>query len=95
VFAGGPLRSKEPVDFADMDWVALDERHELELEIVGAAISSTLWFSVHEIVKETPIYFAVVVHMSQWFVGSPERTGIVPSGLSLSSIGSVGLGNKG
>jgi hypothetical protein len=48
VFAGGPLRSGEPVDFADMDWDALDELHELELEIVGAASSRTLWFSVHE-----------------------------------------------
>ena len=48
VFAGGPLRSGEQVDFADMDWHALDELHELELEIVGIAISRTLWFSVHE-----------------------------------------------
>ena len=48
VFAGGPLRSGEQVDFADMDWVQLDELHELELEIVGAASSLTLWFSVHE-----------------------------------------------
>jgi hypothetical protein len=48
VFAGGPLRSGEQVDFADMDWHALDELHELELEIVGAASSRTLWFSVHE-----------------------------------------------
>jgi hypothetical protein len=48
VFAGGPLRSGEQVDFADMDWEPLDELHELELEIVGAASSRTLWFSVHE-----------------------------------------------
>ena len=48
VFAGGPLRSGEQVDFADMDWHALDELHELELEIVGAESSRTLWFSVHE-----------------------------------------------
>ena len=48
VFAGGPLRSGEQVDFADMDWEALDELHELELEIVGAASSRTLWFSVYE-----------------------------------------------
>jgi hypothetical protein len=48
VFAGGPLRSGEQMDFADMDWVALDERHELELEIVGATSSLTLWFSVHD-----------------------------------------------
>ena len=48
VFAGGPLRSGEQVDFADMDWHALDELHELELEIVGVASSRTLWFSVHE-----------------------------------------------
>jgi hypothetical protein len=48
VFAGGPLRSGEQVDFADLDWNALDELHELELEIVGAASSRTLWFSVHE-----------------------------------------------
>ena len=48
VFAGGPLRSGEQVDFADMDWQALDALHELELEIVGAESSRTLWFSVHE-----------------------------------------------
>lgn len=48
VFAGGPLRSGEQVDFADMNWAALDALHELELEIVGAASSRTLWFSVHE-----------------------------------------------
>jgi hypothetical protein len=48
VFAGGPLRSGEPVQFSDMNWVALDALHELEMEIVGAASSRTLWFSVHE-----------------------------------------------
>jgi hypothetical protein len=48
VFAGGPLRSGELVDFADVDWDALDDRHELELEIVGAGSSRTLWFSVHD-----------------------------------------------
>ncbi len=48
VFAGGPLRSGEQVDFVDMNWDALDELHELELEIVGAASSRILWFSVHE-----------------------------------------------
>jgi hypothetical protein len=46
VFAGGPLRTGDQVDFADMDWVTLDELHELE--IVGAESSRTLWFSVHE-----------------------------------------------
>jgi len=48
VFAGGPLRSGELVDFADVDWDALDDRHELELEIVAAGSSRTLWFSVHD-----------------------------------------------
>lgn len=48
VFAGGPLRSGEPVAFAEMDWDAVDGLHELELEIVGAASSRTLWFSVYE-----------------------------------------------
>ncbi|MBW2270239.1 MAG: hypothetical protein JRH16_16870, partial [Deltaproteobacteria bacterium] len=48
VLAGGPLRSGEQVDFAAMDWDALDELHELEIEIVGAGSSRTLWFSVHE-----------------------------------------------
>ena len=47
VFAGGPLRSGERVDFADMDWDALDVLHEFELEIVDAGSSRTLWFSVH------------------------------------------------
>lgn len=50
VFAGGPLRSGELVDLDRLDWESLDERHELELEleIVGAGSSLTLWFSVHE-----------------------------------------------
>jgi hypothetical protein len=48
VFAGGPLRSGELVDFADMDWDALDPLHELELEIVDAGSSRTLWFSVSD-----------------------------------------------
>ena len=47
VFAGGPLRSGEQVQFADMPWTELDALHELEMEIVGAASSRTLWFSVH------------------------------------------------
>jgi hypothetical protein len=48
VFAGGPLRSGELVDFAEMDWDAVDHLHELELEIVGAGSSRTLWFSVSD-----------------------------------------------
>jgi hypothetical protein len=48
VFAGGPLRSGELVDFADMDWDAVDHLHELELEIVDAGSSRTLWFSVSD-----------------------------------------------
>jgi hypothetical protein len=48
VFAGGPLRSGEQVAFSDLDWDVLDELHELELEIVGAATSRTLWFSVRD-----------------------------------------------
>ena len=48
VFAGGPLRSGEQVQLSDMNWDALDALHELEMEIVGAASSRTLWFSVHE-----------------------------------------------
>jgi len=48
VFAGGPLRSGELVDFEDIDWDALDHLHELELEIVDAGSSRTLWFSVSD-----------------------------------------------
>jgi hypothetical protein len=48
VFAGGPLRSGEWVGLEELDWTALDELHELEMEIVGEANSLTLWFSVHE-----------------------------------------------
>jgi hypothetical protein len=36
------------MDFADMNWEVLDELQELELEIVGAASSRILWFSVRE-----------------------------------------------
>lgn len=48
IFAGGPLRSGELVALDALDWAALDARHELELEIVGAGSSRTLWFSVHD-----------------------------------------------
>lgn len=48
VFAGGPLRSGEWVELSDLDWESLDARHELELEIVGAASSRTLWFSAYQ-----------------------------------------------
>jgi len=48
VFAGGPLRSGERVDFAAVDWNRVDGLHELELEIVAAGSSRTLWFSVHD-----------------------------------------------
>jgi hypothetical protein len=48
VFAGGPLRSGNPVEFSEMDWALLDEQHEFEVEIVGAESSRTLWFSVYE-----------------------------------------------
>jgi len=47
VFAGGPLRSGKLVHLSDMDWETLDSLHELEMEIVGAGSSRTLWFSVH------------------------------------------------
>lgn len=46
IFAGGPLRSGEIVELDAMDWGALDAHTELELEIVGAESSRTLWFSV-------------------------------------------------
>lgn len=36
------------VDLDSLDWPALDTRHEFELEIVAAASSRTLWFSVYE-----------------------------------------------
>lgn len=48
VFAGGPLRAGELVDIASLDWAVLDRLHELELEIVGASSSRTLWFNVYE-----------------------------------------------
>jgi hypothetical protein len=48
VFAGGPFRSGEQVHFAAIDWDSLDERHELELEIVGAGSSRILWFNVYD-----------------------------------------------
>jgi hypothetical protein len=48
VFAGGPLRSGEEVAFDSVDWEALDDRYALEMEIVAAGSSRTLWFSVHD-----------------------------------------------
>lgn len=48
IFAGGPLRSGELVPLDAIDWERLDALHELEMEIVGASSSRTLWFSVHE-----------------------------------------------
>ena len=47
VFAGGPFRSGELVEYAAMDWPAVDGLGELEMEIVGARSSRILWFSVH------------------------------------------------
>jgi hypothetical protein len=48
VLAGGPFRSGERVALATLDWEKLDALTELEMEIVGAASSRILWFSVHE-----------------------------------------------
>lgn len=46
IFQGGPFRSGELVAYEALDWTALDDRTELELELVGAETSLTLWFSV-------------------------------------------------
>ncbi len=46
VFRGGPLVSGELVAFDAVDWARLDEALGLELELVGAETSLTLWFSV-------------------------------------------------
>ena len=48
VFHGGPLRSGELVALNDLDWPALDARHELEMELLATGRSLTLWFSVYE-----------------------------------------------
>ncbi len=48
VFGGGPLRTGEPTGITALDWTALDERHELEIEIVAAGSSRILWFNVFE-----------------------------------------------
>jgi hypothetical protein len=48
VLAGGPFRSGEVVELAALDWEKLDALNELEMEIVGAASSRILWFSVHD-----------------------------------------------
>jgi hypothetical protein len=48
VLAGGPFRSGEVVELATLDWEKLDALNELEMEIVGAASSRILWFSVHD-----------------------------------------------
>ena len=36
IFQGGPFRSGELVAYEALDWSALDDRTELELELVGA-----------------------------------------------------------
>ena len=46
--AGGPFRSGEPTAFAEMDWEGVDSLRELEMEIVSAETSRTLWFSVYD-----------------------------------------------
>ena len=46
IFQGGPFRSGELVAYDTVDWASLDDRTELELEIVDAETSLTLWFSV-------------------------------------------------
>jgi len=48
VFRGGPFRTGEPVAFERVDWLALDDALDLEIELVGARTSLTLWFSVSE-----------------------------------------------
>lgn len=48
VFAGGPLKTGQPVELATLDWIPLDSLHELEMEIVREQSSLTLWFSVHD-----------------------------------------------
>lgn len=48
IFAGGPFRSGEPVALDAIDWERLDARSELEMEIVSAERSLTLWFSVDQ-----------------------------------------------
>jgi len=46
IFQGGPFRSGELVAYDALDWSTFDDRTELELELVGAETSLTLWFSV-------------------------------------------------
>ena len=46
IFQGGPFRSGEVVAYDALDWTRLDAKTELEMEIVGAETSLTLWFSV-------------------------------------------------
>ena len=46
IFQGGPFRSGELVAYDAVDWASLDDRTELELEIVDWETSLTLWFSV-------------------------------------------------
>lgn len=46
--AGGAFRSGTPTAFSEMDWESADELRELEMEIVEASSSLTLWFSVHD-----------------------------------------------
>jgi hypothetical protein len=48
IFRGGPFETGEQTAFAEMKWQALDTLHELEMEIVDAETSLTLWFSVHD-----------------------------------------------
>lgn len=48
VFHGGPFRTGELVPLHDLDWTALDARHELEMEVLAMERSITLWFSVYE-----------------------------------------------
>ncbi|MBK7948881.1 MAG: hypothetical protein IPK00_09085 [Deltaproteobacteria bacterium] len=43
---GGPLRSGERVEYSDVDWEALDNIRELELELTGKQRSLRIWFSV-------------------------------------------------
>lgn len=48
IFAGGPFRSGEIVELAEIPWTALDALYEVEMEIVAEETSLTLWFSVHD-----------------------------------------------
>ncbi|HVP31280.1 MAG TPA: hypothetical protein VMW35_19190 [Myxococcota bacterium] len=65
-FPGGPLVSGPLVADANVDWSALANVREVELQLVTPARSRTTWFLVNEGKAYVPCGFPNAGHIKQW-----------------------------